>query len=134
MDDSQRKAILIGVGIGAVGYLLGRLSSFDDVYEARLSGIKAGWTLRKILMETIENVRTESKSSSSHTASATGTDSHAGLTPCTDALPGDECNLECSAGPSNTDDSKEIENEVDCFGDAGNGTLNLPLQEGFEVT
>jgi hypothetical protein len=129
MEDAQRKAILIGVGIGAIGYALGRLSILDQISIARIEGFKNGWAMRKLLMESIENVRTESEP-----ARTASTDNHAGTTPCSDALPGDECNHECSTGLADSHNPEEIEDEVDCFGDAGNGIAGLSLQKGNEAT
>lgn len=131
MDDAQRKAILIGVGIGAVGYILGRLSCFDDIQNARIQGFKNGWMMRKTLMETLDNVRAESESSSNDTTDTTTS----GLgTPDADSLASHADGGELSTGLADFEHSEEIEDEVDCFGDSGNGLARLSLQEGEKAT
>jgi hypothetical protein len=131
MEDAQRKAILIGVGIGAVGYILGRLSCFDDIQNARIQGFKNGWMMRKTLMETLDNVRAESESSSNDTTDTTTTPLELPtptLSQVTETVKNLAPDLPTLSIP------KKSKDEVDCFGDSGNGLARLSLQEGEKTT
>lgn len=82
-------------------------------------------------METLDNVRAESESSSNDTTDTTTS----GLgTPDADSLASHADGGELSTGLADFEHSEEIEDEVDCFGDSGNGLARLSLQEGEKAT